>query len=151
MVGVFLDLSKAFDTIAHSILLRKMGERYDIRGLTLKWFKSFLSDMFQHVSYKNNSSERLPVDCGVPQGSVLGSLLFITYVNDLEKSMTYMKAIMFADDTTAHVASFSLPDLLSNVNVDLNSLSTWLRTNKLSLNVSKTKYMIFSTKELGPM
>ncbi len=151
---MFLDLSKAFDTIDPNILLRKM-ERYGIRGLALKWFKSYLSDRFQYVSCKNNSSEKLPVRCGVPHGLVLGPLLFlyssIFYVNDLEKSMTYMKPIMFADGTTAHAVSSPLPDLLTNVNIDLNSLSTWLRTNKLSLNVSKSKYMTFSTKELGPM
>ena len=79
---VFIDLSKAFDTVDHTILLNKL-DYYDIKGLALEWFKSYLSDWLQYVEIVGVSSHMLPITCGVPQGSILGSLLFLIYVNDL--------------------------------------------------------------------
>ena len=97
-LSVFLDLSKAFDTIDHNILLRKLNY-YGVRGVALDWFRSYLSDR-KFVTFKDSNSNILRVDCGVPQGSVLGPLLFIIYTNDLPNAIKHSKCILFADDTT---------------------------------------------------
>ena len=98
MIGVFLDLSKAFDTIDHKILLRKLMH-YGVRGLPLEWFSGYLNDRAQQVVCNNQLSDILKIKCGVPQGSILGPLLFLIYVNDFCRCITKGKTIMFADDT----------------------------------------------------
>ena len=147
---MYLDLSKAFDTIDHSILLKKL-EHYGIRGIALEWFKSYLTEREQFVRYKCVDSKVLTIPCGVPQGSVLEPLLFILYSNDIPHSLTYCKAIMFADDTTVYLSGENITELFSNMNHDLTQLNDWFRANKLSLNVSKTNYVIFKKKSAPPM
>lgn len=148
-LSVFLDLSKAFDTIDHQNLLKKL-EFYGIRGIALQWFKSYLSSRMQFVKYKENSSHKQLLTCGVPQGSVLGPLLFIIYTNDLAYSLNKTKSIQFADDTTLYSTHKTISELYKNVNEDLEILHDWFKANKLSLNVSKTHYMLFSNKKLKP-
>ena len=104
-LSVFLDLSKAFDTIDHKMLLHKL-ECYGVRGLALNWFQSYLTDRKQYVLYNNVQSQTLYITCGgVPQGSVLGPLLFLVYVNHIANCLTHSKLISFADDTTVFFSS----------------------------------------------
>ena len=101
-ISVYLDLSKAFDTINHNIMLSEI-EYYGIRGKALEWFKSYLANRRQYVDYRGTHSEIKQIEYGVPQGSVLGSLLFIIYSNDIPHAITYCKTILFADDTTVYL------------------------------------------------
>ena len=144
-LSVFLDLSKAFGTISHDILTSKLSH-YGVRGTSLNWFKSYLCNRTQYVSYKGTKSECSVVTHGVSQGSVLGPLLFILYTNDLPNSIKHSKTIPFADDTTIYATGNNSPGLFEKVNEDLSYLTDWFRANQLSVNASKTKYMLISSK-----
>ena len=143
MVGIFLDYSKAFDTINHDILLYKLS-RYGIRGKALEWFRSYLSNRKQYVCLNGHSSELQYINCGVPQGSLLGPLLFILYINDFCRSSDILSFILFADDTNLFLSHSDPNYLVNTVNIELGKLTQWIRANKLSLNLQKTKYMLFS-------
>ena len=149
--GVFLDLKKAFDTVEHSILLQKMSH-YGIRGTANSLFESYLSNRSQYVSINGKSSDYHVMEHGVPQGSVLGPLLFLVYINDLNLCVKHSKAIHFADDTSLINCSHSLKKINKQVNFDLRLLNEWLRANKISLNTDKTEIVLFrssSSKSLS--
>ena len=142
-VGVFVDLSKAFDTIDHSILLDKLNF-YGIRGVALKWLSSYLDNGQQFTSFKNHKSPWQEIHHGVPQGSILGPLLFLLYINDLHSSSSLLSFTLFADDTTIAFSDSNPAKSLNIMNAELLKVSSWFKANKLSLNEHKTKFMLFS-------
>ena len=134
IVGVFLDLKKAFDTVDHSILLKKL-EKYGIRGNMHKWFKSYLSFRVQFVEYNNCHSDNKQITHGVPQGSILGPLLFILYINDFSKASDLLFSILFADDTSVFIEGTAYSSIIKDINTELEKVDKWLKSNKLSVNI----------------
>ena len=149
ILGIFLDLSKAFDTIDHNILLSKL-HYYGIRGIALKWFHSYLSYRQQLVYTPTSTSLPQVLNYGVPQGSVLGPLLFLLYINDMPFASNIINFILFADDTTGLYKSHTLNDLFVTMNSELDKLNCWFAANKLKLNIDKTKWILFSTRQKLP-
>ncbi len=143
---VFLDLKKAFDCVDHSILLRKL-ELYGIKGVELNWFKSYLSNRIQRCKIGQTISEPQKIRSGIPQGSNLGPLLFLLYINDLPNCLKYTKANMFADDTNLTTASLNKEELQRRLNSDLELMHNWLLANKLTLNKEKTEYMLIGSHQ----
>ena len=144
--GIFVDLQKAFDNVDHQILLAKLNH-YGIHGVSKDWFKSYLSDRNQYVSINGFDSGLTSINCGVPQGSVPGPLLFLLYINDLNQAMKFCKVHHFADDTNLLCLSNSIKKLNKLVNTDLKHLVNWLNANKISLNVKKTEMVIFKSNQ----
>ena len=153
VISVFLDFKKAFDTVDHKILLSKF-DFYGIRGVSHEWLKSYLSERNQITvidgitSYSSSPSHDkswIIISHGVPQGSVLGPLLFLIFINDLPNSSSLFKFILFADDCTLST-SFAEENALectATLNHELNNVNNWLTSNRICMNADKTKYMIF--------
>ena len=141
LVAFFLDLSKAFDTVNHSILIRKL-EHYGIRGVANNWF-TYLNARRQTVTINNIISSEKNISCGIPQGSVLGPLLFILYINDLHHCSDFFDFHLFADDANLFSRHKNINTLESSINSELNKVNTWLCGNKLSLNVEKSNFVLF--------
>ena len=139
-------MQKAFDTVDHQILLAKLNH-YGIHGVSNDWFKSYLSNRNQYVSIYGYESGVAAINCRVPQGSVLGSLLFILYINDLNQAKKFCKVHHFADDTNLLCLSNSIKKLNKLVNADLKHLLNWLNANKISLTVKKTEMVSFKSKQ----
>ncbi|MCP4485285.1 MAG: reverse transcriptase family protein, partial [Flavobacteriaceae bacterium] len=143
---IFLDFAKAFDTVNHNILLTKL-EHYGIRGVALEWFRSYLTDRTQRVSVGGTLSNSNYNHHGVPQGSVLGPLLFLLYINDIPQSSKIMSFHLFADDTSLFYSNKNIDNLEETVNCELAKISDWLIANKLTLNVNKSNFMIIKPRQ----
>ena len=140
--GVFVDLQKAFDTVDHKILQAKLAH-YGINGFANKWLSSYLTNRSQSVSLSGSTSDEKKISCGVPQGSILGPLLFTIYINDMHKAFNECLVHHFADDTNLLFTNKDPLKLQRIVNIALAKLVEWLRANRLSLNVDKTEFIIF--------
>ena len=143
--GVYVDFKKAFDIVNHEFLLNKLNH-YGIRGTELQWFKTYLKGRQQHTTVNSFSSKNAYINYGVPQGSVLGPLLFLIYINDLNKAIKYSDVHHSADDTNLLLSDKSLKKINKHINNDLKLLNIWLRANKISLNPSKTEIILFRPK-----
>lgn len=131
-LGVFIDLSKAFDTVNHYILLTKL-KNYGVKHSNFKWFKSYLSNRQQYISHNCGKTNNMNITCGVPQGSILGPLLFQVYINDLSKSCSVLDSILFADDTNLFYAHNDIRILFKTVNIELQNLAGLEQTNYFSI------------------
>ena len=145
-MGIYLDLQKAFDTVNHTILIKKL-EIYGIRGTVLQWFMSYLSNRRQYTVLLNHESDSELITYGVPQGSVLGPLLFLIYMNDIQYAVPNAKIRLFADDTNLFLHNNDFVNLFGTANISMSQLSEWFIANRLSLNLKKTCYSIFGPKQ----
>jgi len=147
LTGVlFLDIKKAFDSINHEILLQKMKHYYGIKDIQLEWFQSYLTNRKQQCLVNNCLSSSKTIVCGIPQGSILGPLLFLLYINDLPDCLKSTTPCMYADDTQFSSASHDIDELITNLNSDLTNVRKWLNTNKLQMHPSKTKLMFIGSQ-----
>ena len=145
-VALFIDLKSAFDTIDHDILIEKL-DHYGVRGKALKLLSSYLKDRRQYVKGDDVESIILNVLCGVPQGSVLGPLLFIIYINDIVSCSSELTSLLFADDAVLILSHESIKYLEKKFNSEIGKLHHWFIANRLTLNLKKTKFMLFSKQQ----
>ena len=143
---VFLDLNKAFDTVDHKILLSKL-KNYGISGNAYQWFESYLENRTQICSINGSLSSKRILSCGVPQGTILGPLLFFLYINDLPNCLSYCDPIMYADNTHLTYASDNVENIESYLNQDLENIYSWLRANRLTLNMTKKEFMLIESRQ----
>ena len=149
--AIYVDLKRAFDTVDTRVMSTKL-RRIGCSDMVISWFNSYLNNRKQRVAVRGTLSDEHSVSLGVPQGSILGPLLFLIYIDDLVQALKHCSVIMYADDTTLYVHSKSLQDIQSKLQEDMNSLKEWLCVNKLKLNTDKTKFMLIgTTKKLSCM
>ena len=146
VVGVFLDLTKAFETVNHNILLKKL-EYIGVRGVALQWFQSYLTDRKQYVMFNGSKSDSKQLFYSVPQGSILGPLLFNLYINDVASIAMNMNRTIFADDSCFYLVNENLTTLINTINSDLLIVDNWLKCNKLTLDSEKLHNTLFFKKK----
>ena len=146
VIGLFLYFKKAFDTVNPEIMLSK-SYHYGIRGVAHKWFGSYLNNREQYVEYAGTKSELNNITCGIPQGSILGPLLFLLYINDLANVSNVLFSILFADDSNLFISGGDPNDLVNTMNKDMIKVIDWLRANKLTLNTDKTHFVLFRRQQ----
>ncbi len=142
---IFLDLKKAFDTVNHEVLIRKL-KNLGVSGKSLAWFNSYLTGRSQRTVCDDTISPEAKVSIGVPQGSILGPLPFLIHINGIDSALQFSKITMFADDMAFYCSETSAVNLQSKLNQELQSLSSWLQSHKLVLNVQKSKFMIIGNR-----
>ncbi len=142
---IFLDIRKAFDSINHNILLSKMRSNFGISGNELLWFESYLTNREQQCVVNGILSSVGKLKCGVPQGSILGSLLFLLYINDLPQCLQKTTPGLYADDTEIYASSYNVNDLIDNINYDLNIIMQWMKNKKLQIHPKKSKCMFIAS------
>ena len=147
LASVFIDLKKAFDTVSKDILLEKL-RFYGLDSLSLRWFDSYLSNRVQYTCIEKHESQYKVLAGCLAQGSILAPELFLYMVNDMKRSLRYCQCILFADDTTIYLVGTNIKFLRQKIQFDMQNLYDWLNCNKLYLNISKTKIMLFSEKLL---
>ena len=144
-IAVFIDAMKAFDTVNHQILLKKL-KKYGIDGNILRWIEGYLTDRKQCTIANNIVSSNENIVCGVPQGSVLGPLLFLIYINDISSVIRNSKISMYADDTVVYISHTNMNNAIALIQSDLTSVYTWCNSNKLTINCKKTKFCLFGMR-----
>jgi retron-type reverse transcriptase len=147
VAGFFIDICKAFDSLSHKILLNKLYH-YGFRGISLDWFSNYLSHRYQYIQHDNLSSNFCFIETGVPQGSILGPILFLIYINDLPNCAPFAKFCLYADDTTIIVSHKTRLDFICLCSNLLDNISLWFASNKLALNYNKTNFMFFGKKSI---
>ena len=145
-IGIFIDLTKAFDTVKHDTLLGKL-ERYGVRGLPLQWLASYLRDRRQYVTFNGSYSSVRQINIGVPQGSILGPLLFLIYINDLPNASARFRSVLYADDTTLLTSDSDYSSLIQTINAELPKIHKWCVANRLSIRMDKTYAMLFTNRQ----
>jgi hypothetical protein len=143
-IGIFIDLRKAFDVCSHKILLKKL-QKFGVNNVALEWFRSYLANRKQQVDIQNNLSDPITINISVLQGSILGPILFLCYINDLPNS-SILDTLLFADDTAGFKSGKNLPELMDQINIELKKWSAWFRANRMAVNVKKTKFIIFHSR-----
>ena len=138
IAAIYVDLKRAFDTVNPPIMLLKL-KRKGVNELALRWFYSYLNDRKQHVEVRGTASSQNEMSLGVPQGSILGPLLFLIYIDDIVDVIKNSKITMYADGTTLYVSGTSLNDIQIRLQDDVNALRQWIQENRLHLNVEKNK------------
>lgn len=145
ILAVFLDFKRAFETINRELLIKKL-EKIGVRGTALDWFRSYLLNRYQKVKFNNNTSAKIESVHGVPQGTVLGPILFTIFINDIVSCMKYSEISLFADDSMIYIIGNNIQDMLVKINYDINELFEWLCDNSLSINVNKSKAIVFGSR-----
>ena len=146
-VATFIDLKKAFDTINHEILIRKLPN-FGINDNIVTWIKNYLNNRKQKCTVNGRTSSELDITCGVPQGSILGPLLFLLFINDLDQDLLHSRVLLYADDTVLYATHDQEAFAHLWVAEDLKLLTTWCQKNKLTVNINKTKVMLFGTRNM---
>lgn len=142
---IFLDIRKAFDSINHGVLLKKMNDCFGISDMELRWFGSYLSDRTQQCFVNGQMSSPKQIICGVPQGSIMGPLLFLLYINDMPDCLKSTIPCLYADDTQIFSSSHDSVELIANLNSDLTNVHNWLAKNKLQIHPAKSKLMFIGS------